>query len=325
MTDLALCVACGANEPQPIICRVCEDHLRADLAAIRHYRSMLHDWTEIDPGTPCTNHSHDHSPMLALVDSLLMTRRGTPDLTVIAMTDLRTRRIVAGWHDCECGDAECTAYRQANNLPECTDPDHRQNAADDVPNVDADLLAQARWIIEERDLDPQLRDVFDVIDLLRQHLDWAMRHPAVDEFAAAVRGCAVALRTAARAWPDPAIGTCPAAHPDRDACGGPLVFDWRGPLPINACDHTTPTHLVCKRCGDETLVDAYVWQMMRALPEHLRIPVPREWVTQTWQIPPGQLRMWVHRGHVRGYADGDVDLVDVLTRIQDTPSQATGA
>lgn len=292
MSDV--CVICAGDPANPVICDRCAETVRRNLDTVGRYRRMLHDWTEIDPGTPGKDEPH----MLALVDNPLLTTRGLPDLTVIAMTDLRTKRIPSddgGW-----------------------DPD-------DVLNVDADLLVQARWIIDERGIDPQLRDVFDVLRLIRLHLDWAMRHPGVDEFAAAIHGCAIALRSAARAWPDPAIGACPAAHPERDTCGGPLVFDYRGPLPLDPSAHGTPTHLVCKGCGDETLVDAYVWQMMRALPEHARIPVPREWVCQTWQITPGQLRNWVYRGQVRCDSDGRVDLVDVLTRLNDTPSERAGA
>ena len=195
--------------------------------------------------------------------------------------------------------------------------DDGEHDPDDVVNVDADLLTEARWVIQQRHLNPPLRHAYDSIRILNIHFDWITQQPHIDEFAAIIQGCATALRRAVHDQPDPIIGLCPARRPDRDQCGGPLRFDHRGPLPTNPEHHATPTHIVCGWCKDETLVDAYLWQVMRALPAHARIPVTRDWVTATWNIDPATLRKWIHRGHVRTYNDRSVDLIDILTRISE--------
>ena len=126
------------------------------------------------------------------------------NLTIIAMADIRS-------HFRLTDDGEA-------------DPDN-------VTNVDADLLTEARWVIEERRLNPPMRDVFDSLRILNIHLDWITEHPRIDEFAAVITGCAHALRTVLHDWPETSVGRCTAAHPERDACGGPLRLAYDGQLP----------------------------------------------------------------------------------------------
>lgn len=215
------------------------------------------------------------------------------NLTVIAMSDVRSHIRIGddGTHD-----------------------------PDDVACIDADLLTEARWVIEERDLHPPMRDAFDSLRVLNIHFDWIVRHPRADEFAAVIEGCARGLRGVLRDWPDAAVGTCPAEHPDRDACGGPLRLDYRGPLSLDPDAQVAPTHVVCDWCGG-------VWDMSRpTLIAMLRVvkprsfPVARAWACEALDINPVTLRQWIRRGHVQTYSDEQVNLMDLLAR--DTPGIA---
>lgn len=49
------------------------------------------------------------------------------------------------------------------------------------------------------------------------------------------------------------------------------------------------------------------------------LPASADRVAMTYGVAAGTLRQWVRRGHVRTYSDEQVDLFDVLTRVQDTP------
>lgn len=91
------------------------------------------------------------------------------NLTVLAMTDARSHMRIG---------------------------DDGEHDPDDVVNVDADLLTEARWVIEERRLHPPMRDAFDSLRILNIHFDWITRHPRADEFAAVITGCATACPTA---------------------------------------------------------------------------------------------------------------------------------
>lgn len=122
--------------------------------------------------------------------------RPPANLTIIAMADIRSRFRLT-----DDGEA---------------DPDN-------VTNVDADLLTEARLVIEARRLNPPMRDVSDSLRILNIHLDWICSSDRVDEFAAVLAGCAQALRSVLRDWPETSVGRCTAAHPERDACGGPLL------------------------------------------------------------------------------------------------------
>jgi len=49
----------------------------------------------------------------------------------------------------------------------------------------------------------------------------------------------------------------------------------------------------------------------------MRFPVSRDWVTKRYGVNASTLRSWVRRGQVRTFADEQVDLLDVLARIQE--------
>lgn len=288
----SLCAICAEREAAPVICTRCTGRIRRDLDTVGKMRAMLNP----SPGRTGSRGRASGKPG----------SKPPADLGVIAMTDTRSH---FGWYHCghDPDDEPCTDPRCGGE----PDPDN-------VVNVDADLLTEARLVIEARRLHPPMRDAFDSIRVLNIHFDWIIRSPRVDEFAAIIAGCAVALRRAVHDQPDPVVGACPAKHPEREQCGGPLRFDYRGPLSPSPEHHATPTHVVCSWCRDETLVDAYLWQVMRALPAHARIPVTREWVVATWDINPVTLRSWIQRGHVRTFTDRSVDLIDVLTRLSET-------
>ena len=206
--------------------------------------------------------------------------RPPANLTIIAMADIRSRFRLT-----DDGEA---------------DPDN-------VTNVDADLLTEARLVIEARRLNPPMRDVFDSLRILNIHLDWICGSDRVDEFAAVLSGCAQALRSVLRDWPDPAIGTCPDIDPrgERDRCGGPLRW----------IDGSTA--VVCGRCGS-AWSEADLPHFLRIVEPSRRFPVPRAWVVLRYGVAPATLRQWIRRGHVKTYSDEQVELFDVLGRLADT-------
>ena len=289
-----LCAICAEHEPAPVICRRCEDRIRRDLDNIGRDRRRLHDWEQIDPGTPCRDDTH----RLALLDNPILTQSGQPDLAVIAATDRRTRRIPsddgAGWHP------------------------------DDVVNVDWELITEARLIADQRHLAAPIASVHDAIRILVMSRDWTARSDRVDEHAAIMANCAAALRGILHDVGDRIIGLCPAAHPERDTCGGPLRPAWLGPLPLVVEDQVKPTHVMCDWCQDPWPLDAATLVGMLRVVQVRRFPVPRQWVCQQFpQVTPLRLARWVHRGRVRAY-ERDVDLVDILAQLADTP-QVTSA
>ena len=216
------------------------------------------------------------------------------NLTIIAMADIRSHFRIT-----DDGEA---------------DPDN-------VTNVDADLLTEARWVIEERRLNPPMRDVFDSLRILNIHFDWITEHPRIDEFAAVLSGCAHGLRSVLRDWPEASVGRCTAAHPERDACGGPLRLAYDDD-PMDADTPPTPTHVVCGWCGDAWQLRADVLLAMLRVVRPKAFPVPRAWAAQVTGVNPDTLRQWIRRGHVTSYADEQVNLVDVLVRVSDTPGSA---
>ena len=285
-----LCVICGEREPQPVVCVRCEDRIRDDLTAAGRLRRDLATWAEIDPGTPGTDQRH----LLALVDSPVMTSRGAPDLRVMSATDRRSKPQPLA---------------------------HEHPRADHVDNVDAMLLGWARLCCEERGLSEPLADVFDVLRVLTVSRDWLARHPAVAEWRGELRDCVLALRRLSGDMPERVIGRCPDVDPDgeRDACSGPLRLEYAGPLPEDVERVNAPSGVRCGRCGarwDST--PEVMVQFLRVVRPQARFPVPRDWVVREYQhlgLSHALLRKWVQRGHVYGYADGQVDLVGVLARV----------
>ena len=214
------------------------------------------------------------------------------NITAIAMTDIRS-------HFRSTPDGE-------------PDPDN-------VANVDADLLTEARWVIEQRRLNPPMHDVFDSLRIINIHLDWICGQDRVDEFAAVIAACAHGLRAVLRDWPESAVGRCTATHPTRDACGGPLRLAWEGRLPDDPDEQVAPTHIVCAWCSDTWPIDVDTLLGLLRVARPKAFPVSRQWAADVTGLAPGTLDVWCHRGHVTVYGDKQVNLMDVLARIADTP------
>ena len=167
-------------------------------------------------------------------------------------------------------------------------------------------MSWARVVIEDRQLAARRLDAEQAARLLAVHLDWCASQPFADELAAEIHDCAWQIRRVCGDLPDPPIGTCPDIDPrgETDTCGGPLRW----------VDGTTG--VVCGRCGSRW-ADADMPHILRVVAPTRRFPVPREWVVARYRVNPGQLRMWINRGHVRSYSDHQVELFDVLARIQE--------
>lgn len=63
MSDLALCVACGVEEPAPILCVTCTDKARRDLDTIGRLRR------ELDP-MPCRGRDSQVAAWQQIEDAL---------------------------------------------------------------------------------------------------------------------------------------------------------------------------------------------------------------------------------------------------------------
>ena len=220
--------------------------------------------------------------------------RPPANLTVLALTDIRSRTRV--------------------------DWDTGQRDPDDVDCVDADLLAEARILIETRRLATELRDVFDVIRLLNIHFDALTRSPRADETAAVLEVSAMALRRAAHDIPEPAVGRCTASHPQRVACGGPLRLAWEGDLPDSPDEQVAPTHIICGWCHDAWPLDSSTLVAMLRVVKPRAFPVTRQWAADTLGVRVKTITEWVRRGHVRAYADEQINLMDVIAKLADTPT-----
>lgn len=304
MTE-ALCVICATDLAAPLICQRCENRIRRDLDDVGRMRKALHEWDEIDPGTPGRDEPH----RLALLDNPVVTASGNPDLSVIAATDVRTRRIIRDWHDAQCTAPDCTT-------PDCANPDHREDPADDVVNIDWELITEAARISEARRLSSPIRDVFDAIRIITISFDWSTRSDRVDDYAAIIQRCAQALRGILHDTTDRIIGECTAAHHERDTCGGPLRFAWIGPLSIEPASQIRPTHIQCSWCKDLWPCDAATLiGMLRVTTIRHPIPVPRGFAADVCGVRLKTLHEWVRRGHVTAYPGTDlVDLSDVLQK-----------
>ena len=110
------------------------------------------------------------------------------------------------------------------------------------------------------------------------------------------------------------LGRCPQPDPrgERARCGGPLR--WRTPAWTSSTDDLAAIEVECSRCSD-------VWgvldlpHILRVVEPSRRFPVPRSWITSRYGVASDVLRQWVRRGHVKTYADEQVELFDVLKRI----------
>lgn len=168
------------------------------------------------------------------------------------------------------------------------------------------LTSWARVVIEDRNLSPRSLDGEQAARLLTVHVDWLAAQPFADEAADEIRTAAYRVRRACRDLPEPPIGKCPDIDPngERDACGGPLRW----------IDGSTAVR--CSRCGS-AWADADLPHILRVVQPTAKFPVPRAWVAARYGVEPGTLRQWIRRGHVRTYSDEQVDLFDIIGRVQE--------
>ena len=174
--------------------------------------------------------------------------------------------------------------------------------------VHAEVSGWARIVIEERQLAARPLDVDQSARLLAIHIDWISEQPWADDALSELHDAAWAIRRACRDLPDRPVGTCPDIDPrgETDTCGGPLRW----------VDGSTAVR--CARCGS-AWAEADLPHLLWVVKPHAKFPVPREWVAARYAIDPATLRQWVRRGHVTTYADEQVNLIDVLIRVSDTP------
>jgi hypothetical protein len=80
----------------------------------------------------------------------------------------------------------------------------------------------------------------------------------------------------------------------------------------------------CSWCGDTWPCDAATLIGMLRVAKTGAIPVPRAWAAEVCGIRMDLLRKWIQRGLITAYCDDQVNLVDVLARVDDAPN-AEGA
>lgn len=167
-------------------------------------------------------------------------------------------------------------------------------------------MGWAQIVVEERRLSVAPSDVADAAVLIARHIDWVAAQDWADDACDEIGAAARTLRHITGDAPDPPIGTCPDIDPrgEHDTCGGPLRW----------VDGSTA--VVCGRCGS-AWADADMPHLLRVVKPSARFPVPREWVAARYRIAPGTLRQWVRRGYVKTYSDEQVELFDVLARVQE--------
>lgn len=277
-----LCLICREAQPQPVVCTRCEDHACRVLDNIGAMCRDLARWQVIDPGTCCTDPDHRHTAKLALVDSPIITRRGTPNLAAIAASDPRSR--IAGDPD---------------------DPDAVIPAA-------SMLIGEAYWIARTRRLKQPLNDVYDAVRILNISFDWSIRSPDADSYTEVLDLVALGLRRALQDRGEKAVGTCTAKRDQRDACGGPLRLDYSGPLPLDPDNQISPTHIQCAWCKDRWPIDpASLIAMMRvAAPK--TFPIRVSYAAAQLGISERTIQHWAAVGKIRRHGHGEVDLVDIL-------------
>lgn len=292
MTDL-LCPVCCKREPAPVCCVECAERITTDLRQIRVRHADLTAWQVIEG-----------AGRLAMLDSPILTQSGKPDLHVIAVTDPRSKPVIDGWHtepqECSCG----------------RDCDLRQDTADSAFSVDGELLTLARMVVYERDLSAPLASMAEVIEVLLVNADWLATHDAVGEHAPILHSCAHALRVALKDTPERAVGRCPQPDPrgERDACGGPLRWQETAAWTSTGVE---AAEVVCARCGDVTPGDARsLAGLLMVSGKAERVPVAKAWLVAEFGVTDVWLRKWIMKGEIRRYADGQVDLADVMRMME---------
>lgn len=176
----------------------------------------------------------------------------------------------------------------------------RLDVVDTLDVLAAVVGSWARFVVEERRLSTVPDTTAGALTLLWRHDRWLLEHPVADEFADEIADTARRVRGITGDNPPPALGRCPELVDGHD-CGGPLRIQHTGDV-------------LCGRCGAAwSALD--LPHILRVVAPTRRIPQPAGWVCERFGLAPATLRQWVHRGHVRRYADGQVDLLDVLARV----------
>lgn len=179
------------------------------------------------------------------------------------------------------------------------------DAIDAREHANAILASWARVIIEDRHLSGRTSlDGEQAARLIVIHLGWVTAQPFADDVATEIADAVYWVRAKCKDLPEPPLGHCPDIDPrgEADRCGGPLRWD-DGTLDV-----------VCSRCGS-TWADQDLPHILRVVEPTRRFPVPRSWVAARYAVTTTTLRQWVRRGHVRTYADEQVELSDVIKRI----------
>ena len=83
-----------------------------------------------------------------------------------------------------------------------------------------------------------------------------------------------------------------------------------------------PPKMCSSWCTDAWPIDVSTLLGLLRVARPKAFPVPRAWAAQVTGVNPDTLRQWIRRGHVTSYADEQVNLVDVLVRVSDTPGSA---
>ena len=192
--------------------------------------------------------------------------------------------------------------------------DTGEHDVDDVANIDAELVREARLLIESMRLAHPLRDVFHALRIVNLHFEVLMRGGRADEVAAVLMSCAVGLAQVLRD-DEPSVGRCTATHPRRTACGGPLRLAWEGDLPDDPDEQVAPTHVVCGWCHDWWPLDRDTLVAMLRVVDPRPFPVSRQWAAEVLGVRSKTITEWVRRGHVKVYSDEQVNLMDVLVRV----------
>lgn len=248
----------------------------------------------------CQHPDHDEDPPLALPGLLLCaSHRGrlTADIDTIrtrrAELDLRPATgaaLISGGR----GRAD---HGSPVNLAALVAADRRsaRSARAGVDNVDATLIATARMITEERGWSAPLTRIGDAIRVIAASAEWIAAHPAADEWAAELRGCAWTLRVLAGDTPEPRIGSCPELLGETQ-CGGPLRLQPNGDV-------------ACGRCRSIGWTAADVRGLARVAPLDVLMSVPE--VALVLGVPERTVRHWVATGRVRRSSLGLVSHGDV--------------
>jgi hypothetical protein len=193
--------------------------------------------------------------------------------------------------------------------------DDGEHDPDDVPNIDADLLTEARLILEGRGFVTPMRDVFDAIAVINRSWDWCIRSPRVDEFAAVLESCASGLSGAVHDR-DRAIGRCMTLDGSGTACEGSVRLEYDSQVFPVGSDLFAPSRVSCRLCGSIWVLTADNLVTMLRLTGLTEFPVEREWAGQVCGVRTKTITEWVRRGHVHGYADRQINLVDVIARVE---------